>query len=263
MAVVQDLLQDLAQETEAFLGLLEQIGATRFSLVTPAAPWTVTDTVAHLAFFDDQQRFAILDPVGFGRSVAAAMELDRSLVDVARDTYVDEAPDEVVEWFETSRADLLKTFHECDPGTRISWFGPSMGVASAVTARLMETWAHGVDLSDTIDVAPVASARLRHIALLAHRAMPFAYGAHGLELPSEPLRFELTGPDGELWSFGDDDATSIVLGSALELCLVATQRRHIADTSLVATTEEAARYLSLAQAFAGAPGKGRQPRGDR
>ena len=261
MAVLEELLQDLADETEAFLSLLEQVGATRFSLVTPAAPWTVTDTVAHLAFFDDQQRFAILDPSGFEQSVEKAMLLDRSLVDIARDTYVDEAPDEVVEWFETSRADLLKTFHECDPGERLSWFGPSMGVASAVTARLMETWAHGVDLADTIDVAPVASARLRHIALLAHRAMPFAYGAHGLQLPLDPLRFELTGPDEELWSFGDEDATSIVLGSALELCLVATHRRHVADTSLVATTEEAAHYLSIAQAFAGAPGQGRQPKG--
>ena len=130
MAVLEELLQDLADETEAFLSLLEQVGATRFSLVTPAAPWTVTDTVAHLAFFDDQQRFAILDPSGFEQSVEKAMLLDRSLVDIARDTYVDEAPDEVVEWFETSRADLLKTFHECDPGERLSHPAPRLTVGA-------------------------------------------------------------------------------------------------------------------------------------
>lgn len=38
-----------------------------------------------------------------------------------------------------------------------------------------------------------------------------------------------------------------------------TQRRHPADTDLVATGPEVEEWLGLAQAFAGAPGPGREP----
>ncbi|MGH9081643.1 MAG: hypothetical protein ACRDYE_16470, partial [Acidimicrobiales bacterium] len=53
---------------------------------------------------------------------------------------------------------------------------------------------------------------------------------------------------------------SSVRGSALDFCLVVTQRRHVADTSLVIAGPEAAEWMSIAQAFAGPPGPGRPPR---
>ena len=30
------------------------------------------------------------------------------------------------------------------------WYGPSMSARSFVTARLMETWAHGMDVADAL-----------------------------------------------------------------------------------------------------------------
>ena len=260
MAVVPELIDGLEAETEALLGVLEGLRGAEFDLVTEASPWTVKDTIAHLAFFDDQQRLAIVDPSVFARSVEQALALDESFVDLARDTYRDENFSEVLEWFETSRADLLHSFRNCDHGARLRWFGPSMSVASALTARLMETWAHGVDITDALGRSPHGSERLRHVVRLAHRARPFAYAANHLEMPTSPLRFELMSPNGELWCEGDDDATSVVVGDALDLCLVATQRRNVVDTGLVASDGDASQWLSIAQAFAGPPGPGRAPR---
>ncbi len=260
MSLLEGLLEDLRAESEDLLMVLEDLEGDEWDLLTQAAPWTIKDQVAHLAFFDDQQRLAIVDPAVFAAGAAQAFALEKSIVDVARDTYAAEEGGEVFEWFETSRADLLHSFRQCSATQRLEWFGPSMSVASAITARLMETWAHGVDITDALGRSPQATSRLRHIVRLAHRARPFAYSSHRLEMPSSPLRFELTSATGELWSEGEEDATSVVVGSALELCLVATQRRHVLDTELVCSDESAAEWLAIAQTFAGPPGPGRAPR---
>ena len=260
MSLLPGLLEDLRMESEVLLMVLEALDTSQCDELTEAAPWTIKDHVAHLAFFDDQQRLAIVDPPLFAAGARQALSLSTSLVDVARDTYADEEAGEVFEWFETSRADLLHTFKACNSSDRLEWFGPSMSVASAVTARLMETWAHGVDITDALGRPPTSSDRLRHVARLAHRARPFAYESHRLEMPPEPLRFELTSPTGELWSEGDEAATSVIVGPALDLCLVATQRRHVLDTELVCSDTSAAEWLGIAQTFAGPAGPGRPPR---
>jgi len=44
-----------------------------------------------------------------------------------------------------------------------------------------------------------------------------------------------------------------VEGSALDFCLVVTQRRHLDDTKLDVTGDHAREWLQIAQAFAGEP----------
>ncbi|TXS35551.1 wyosine base formation domain-containing protein, partial [Streptomyces sp. t39] len=44
--------------------------------------------------------------------------------------------------------------------------------------------------------------------------------------------------------------------------LLVTQRAHRADLALRAEGADADRWLDIAQAFAGLPGKGRAPKGD-
>jgi hypothetical protein len=50
-----------------------------------------------------------------------------------------------------------------------------------------------------------------------------------------------------------------VAGSALEFCLLVTQRRHRDDLALAAEGAAADTWLDIAQAFAGPPGNGRSP----
>ena len=133
-----------------------------------------------------------------------------------------------------------------------------MSAASFISARVMETWAHGQDVADTLGVSREPTHRLRHVAHVGVRARPFSYVTRGLPVPPEPVRVELTGPAGETWTW-EPDATDSVTGDALDFCLVVTQRRHVADTDLAINGPLAEEWMTIAQAFAGPPGQGRAP----
>ena len=126
----------------------------------------------------------------------------------------------------------------------------------------METWAHGLDITDALHHPPSVSGRLRHVAHIGVRARDFAFAQHGLPVPTEPFRVELTAPDGSVWAWGPEDARQRVTGPALDFCLRVTRRRHRSDLALRATGPDADRWLDIAQAFAGPPGEERPPSGE-
>jgi uncharacterized protein (TIGR03084 family) len=105
------------------------------------------------------------------------------------------------------------------------------------------------------------TARLRHVAHLGVRTRDFAFTLHRLTPPAQPFRVELTGPAGERWTWGPDVATGRVTGPAEDFCLLVTQRRDPRDLAVVAEGEAARTWLSIAQAFAGPPGRGRRRTG--
>ena len=123
----------------------------------------------------------------------------------------------------------------------------------------METFAHGHDIATALGIERPASAGLRHIAHLGVATREFAFANRGLPVPEQPVRVELTGPTGEAWTFGPDDATEQVRGDALDFCLLVTKRLHRADTRLTATGPGADTWLDIAQCFAGAPTDGPPP----
>jgi uncharacterized protein (TIGR03084 family) len=145
---------------------------------------------------------------------------------------------------------------------RIPWYGADMSITSAVTARLMETWAHGQDIADALAIRREPTDRLRSIAHLGVATRPFSFRLRGLPVPQEEVTVELIAPSGEVWRWGDSKAAQRVTGTALDFCLVVTQRRHLADTALTIVGDGAARWMSVAQAFAGTPGPGRKPLSD-
>jgi uncharacterized protein (TIGR03084 family) len=155
---------------------------------------------------------------------------------------------------------LLTAFDKVDPAAKLPWYGPPMSRASFATARLMEYWAHGQDVADAVGVTRAPTLRLRHICHLGHRTRGFSYVNRGLTPPASDVRLELTAPEGTTWTYGGSDATDLVTGSALDFCLLVTQRRHRDDVALTAHGAGADEWLSIAQCFAGPPGPGRAKR---
>jgi uncharacterized protein (TIGR03084 family) len=260
-----DLLADLRAEHEDLDGMLDPLvqrddGGRRdgWDRPTPAVGWTVRDQVGHLAFFDEVALKAMVDPEGFASMAKRAMASDDDPMEEHLRRGRAMSGSEVLVWWRSARSGLLEAAAELDPGARVPWFGPPMGAMSFVSARLMETWAHGQDVADTLGVQRVPTRRLRHVAHLGVRARPYSYIVRGLEPPSAAVRVELLAPDDELWTWGDS-ADQIVRGSALEFCLVVTQRRNLADTSLETIGGNAAGWMAIAQAFAGPSGPGRPP----
>ena len=87
----------------------------------------------------------------------------------------------------------------------------------------------------------------------------FSYAVHGETPPPDPVRVELTAPEGGLWTWGPEDAMDRVTGPALDFCLLVTQRRHRDDLALAVTGPAATEWMAIAQAFAGEAGPGRSP----
>jgi uncharacterized protein (TIGR03084 family) len=254
--LLPELLADLHDETRVVDDLLSDLPPSYWRLPTPAEGWSIADQVSHLAYFDEALVTAVTDPESFRTGADALMTHGPDFAAYVADRFRSRAGAELRDWFRTSRARLLELFAGLDGSVRLPWYGPSMSRASAVTARIMETWAHGQDIADALGADYPATVRLRHIAHLGVLTFGFAFELQGLPVPPRPL-VDLTAPDGTSWTWGEPDAVERVSGTALDFCLVVTQRRHRDDVELVTTGPVGARWLSLAQAYAGPPGNGR------
>jgi uncharacterized protein (TIGR03084 family) len=254
------LLEDLEAEHGDLERLVGSLDEASWGLATPAEGWAIRDQISHLAFFDDAATAAIMDPETFTATAEAALAAGGDPMEEHLRRGRSIPGRDVLAWWREARRHMMAAAAGLDARDRIPWFGPPMGALSFVSARLMETWAHGQDVADARGVTRVPTARLRHIAHLGVRARPFSYVVGGLEVPVESVGVALRGPSGERWEWdADSPASSRVEGSALDFCLVVTQRRNVADTTLKVHGAAASEWLSLAQAFAGPPGPGRPP----
>ena len=127
-----------------------------------------------------------------------------------------------------------------------------MSARSAMTARQMETWAHGFEVFDLFGVEREESDRLRNLVMLGVNTFGWSHQVHDLPVPAVMPELSLTAPSGALWNFGDANAGRIV-GKAVDFAAVVTQTRALADTGLVVEGEVAKTWMANAQCFAGAP----------
>jgi uncharacterized protein (TIGR03084 family) len=253
------LLADLKAEGDSVESLVVDLPADQWATPTPAEGWTIAHQIAHLAWTDDASVLAVTDATGFQAVLDEALKAPTTFVDDAAEAGARRAPDDLLSWWRTSRVALVQALAEVPAGVKLPWFGPPMSPMSMATARLMETWAHGLDVADALGIERPATVRLRHVAHISVRTRDFAFHLNGRTPPPDPFRVELAAPDGSTWAWGPEDAAQRIVGTALDFCLVATQRRHRDDTDLKAEGPDADAWLDIAQAFAGLPGPGRGP----
>ena len=257
MTDVAALAADLRAEQDALDEVVDQLPEIRWNAPTPSPGWSVRDQIGHLTYFDGTAALAITDPDGFKGSLEellASGDMDGATLHRSM------AHTDLLDAWRANRRTLAEAAAGLQDGDRVPWYGPSMGAKSFLTARLMETWAHGQDVVDALDAERPVTDRLRHIAQLGFITRGWTYVNRGEEPPPGDVRLELTAPSGETWRFGPDDAADVVQGPALDFCLVVTQRRNVADTALVVTGGAARDWLAKAQAFAGPPTDSPEPR---
>jgi len=246
--LLADLLTDLLAEGEDLDALVAPLSASPWRAPTPAGGWSRRDAVVHLHRSDLAGLAALA-----GRDLAPHVPGVLTPADDGDDAGL------LAAWRQGRRA-LATALGAQPPGVRIPWFGPPMGLVSFASARLMETWAHGQDIADSLGVRREPTDRLRHVAELGVRTRGWSYAVRGATPPAGPVRVELAAPSGAMWTWGPDDAEDRVTGSALSFCLLVTQRRHRDDLPDLRTEGAGARgWLRIAQAYAGAPGPGRPP----
>lgn len=249
---MSDTVASFLDECAALDAFVTDLDDAGWALPTPAEGWTIAHQIAHLAWTDEIAAVAATDTTAFAAEVQVAMGDPMGHVDTRTEELAVLAPSELLARWRAGREALGRVLRAAPADTKLPWFGPPMSPRSMATARLMETWAHGQDVADALGVERTPTARLRDICHLGVRTRDFAYVINDRTPPAQPFRIELTGPDGDLWTWGEEDGEGSVTGSALDFCLVVTQRRDAADTDLQATGR-AQEWLPIAQVFAGAP----------
>ncbi|WP_280383753.1 TIGR03084 family metal-binding protein [Nocardia wallacei] len=268
MADLDALLRDFLAECADLDEIVAPLAQADWQRDTPADGWTIAHQIGHLTWTDEVATVSATDAEAFADLVRAAEQSASSgpVAPAAKAfTFVDEAaaaaaeataPDLLERW-RRGRVALAEALRALPTGVKLPWFGPPMSAASMVSARIMETWAHGQDVADTLGVVRAPTSRLRNIAHIGVRTRNFAYLVHGRTAPAEEFRVELTAPDGDSWAWGPADAAQRITGPALDFCLLVTQRRHRDDLALTTIGDDAADWLTIAQAFAGPSGPGR------
>ena len=261
---VSDVLADLLAEQQTLDDIVARLDVDQWLLSTPSPGWTIADQIGHLTYFDTTAALAVVDPASFQEAMTSLLSSGgagaESADDVVLGPYRAMSPNDLLAAWRVGRGTLEAAAARLENDTRVAWYGPSMGSKSFLTARLMEVWAHGQDIVDTVGAHREPTDRLRHIAQLGFITRGWTYMNRGLEMPATPVRAELTLPGGDVLSFGSEEADESILGPALDFCLVTTQRRHIDDTTLVVTGDSAREWMEMAQLFAGPPSDGPAPR---
>lgn len=246
---------DFRDESEALYRLLAPLGNADLDQTTAFKSWTINHVLGHLHLWNWAADTTLRDGAAF-------LDFFRTFQrDVARAGFrgfedawlAGRCGHELLEEWRSFYLAMAGRFARADPKLRVKWAGPDMSVLSAITARLMETWAHGQAVYDVLGVERADTDRIRNIAHLGVSTFGWTFSNRGLEPPGEVPHVRLTAPSGALWEWHADNATDRVEGAATEFCQVVTQTRNIADTNLTVTGAVAARWMEIAQCFAGPP----------
>jgi len=241
-----DTLDDLAAEQDRLESLLEPLTAEQWSAPSAAPGWSVADVVLHLA----QTEEAVATSVANAARPDLWERGDRALDDSVADAVsAQRAPGkEVFDRWKVARRQALAALRDADPDQRVPWAATPLKPRVLATTRLAEHWAHGLDITDPLGLPFPDTARLRHIAWLGHRTLPYAFEIAGL--PSYDVYCELTGPDGATYQYGSPDADSVIRGSAGEFCRVGARRLAPEQTSLVTEGPHAPDALRVLRNYA-------------
>ncbi|MXP20422.1 TIGR03084 family protein [Gordonia sp. HNM0687] len=259
MSLVETLVADLSDESRELDDLVADLDDAGWARPTPAPGWTIAHQIAHLSWTDEVASIAATDPDGFAAVLESGAHNPAGFVDEVAEQRSATPPAQLLEDWRTARKSLADALRSVPAGTKIPWFGPPMSASSMATARLMETWAHGLDIADALGVTRTATDRIKGVVHIGVRTRDFAYAVNGLTPPNAPFRYEITAPSGELWTWGPEDATDIVRGPAVDFCQLVTQRRALDDLDLTIEGDDTRQWAHIAQAFAGPPGEGRTP----
>jgi uncharacterized protein (TIGR03084 family) len=241
-----DVLDDLAAEYRQLDAVLAALTPRQWSAPSGAKGWTVADVVLHLA----QSEEAVGSPATTEAGAflpSTATTVDGAMADlVAAERGF--PPDAVLARWRKAAFATPDALRACPPGTRLAWVRTSLSPRTLATTRLAEHWAHAQDITVPLGIDYPDTDRLRHIAWLAHRTLPYAFSVAGR--PDAAVHCDLTAPDGTRWTFGDPAAPNRITGPAADFCRVGARRLTPERTALHAEGPDAAEALRLVRNYA-------------
>jgi uncharacterized protein (TIGR03084 family) len=244
----RSVVDDLEAEQDAVEALVAPLDADGLARPSAASGWSIADVLLHLA----QSEEAVVTCIT-AVSVGNPFPVEGSTTDEIVDNWVKaERGDPLAarDRWRTARRMAVDALRGADPDQRYPWIAATLRPEALATTRLAEHWAHGLDIAEPLGVDYPDTDRLRHIAWLAHRTLPYAFGL--IDQAPQPVYCELTAPGGTtVWTFGDPAAPSRISGGAGEFCRVGAQRLAPADSGLTAEGPYAEAALKVLRNYAG------------
>ncbi|HIF63212.1 MAG TPA: TIGR03084 family protein [Deltaproteobacteria bacterium] len=251
---------DFREESDVLHELLAAMDDSALARTTLYKDWTVNDVVGHLHFWNHAADLALADEDAFAELIDESIP---GIVELGHPVFTHRwlkgcEGSELVALWHGFYGEMSERFAAADPRKRVKWAGPDMSVRSSITARQMETWAHGQEVWDMAGAEFLGKAcpnsdRAKNIVVLGVKTLGWAFMNRGLEVPDPAPYVRLASPSGETWEFNDPATPDHVEGDAVDFCRVVTQTRNVADTSLVVTGDTATHWMQIVQCFAGPP----------
>ncbi|MCP4750918.1 MAG: TIGR03084 family protein [Proteobacteria bacterium] len=244
---------DFRDESEALYQLIEPIKDEDYQRQSLFKDWTINDVLGHLHMWNWAADLSLKDSDGFaefGKKLIA--DLAGSSLREFENNWLDGLKNkELLDEWRRFYLEMSERFAVAEPKKRVKWMGPDMSVLSSITARLMETWAHGQEVYDLLGVVRDNADRIKNIAVLGVNTFGWTYMVRSMDIPPKVPRVKLTAPSGAIWEWNESNADDSIEGAAQEFCQVVTQTRNIGDTKLQVKGEIATQWMSMAQCFAG------------
>lgn len=252
-------VHDFLAECQLLSSVIEPIGARDFERVTQFKGWTIEDVLTHLYFWNVQADHSIFAPDLFAKTLSEILPAIQSHgmrpVENAR---ISPRGFQLYQAWNDHFHDFCSRLNGIDPKLRVKWAGPDMSVRSSITARQMETWAHGHEVFDCLGQQRHEGDRIENIVILGVNTFGWSHSVQGLDIPQQIPHLKLTSPSGEIWEFGNPSDPERIEGTAVAFAQVVTQTRSVFDTDLQITGSGAQLWMETAQCFAG--GKEAPPR---
>ena len=247
---------DFKNESDALFEIIKTLSDDELKQKTGFKEWSINSIIGHLHTWNIAANRSLTSDEEFAKYVSlfGTEYSKRQKMSDFETVFLEgrEGQDLIQLWYDFYPK-MTETFKDADPKKRVKWMGPDMSVKSSITARLMETWAHGQAVYDVLGLVRNNLDHIKNITVLGNNTFKWCYTVHGKQIPEITPYLRLKAPSGEIWTFNNVSEDNLIEGNAEDFCQVVTQVRNIADVNLKLTGKIANEWMSIAQCFAGPP----------
>ena len=247
---------DFVEEAKQLGKLLEKQSDSVFDIVTLFKSWTINDVIGHLYMFDVAALKTLEgDKVfeDFFAPIRSGIKDGKTLLQMQKPFVGSLSGRALFKVWQKNTMAVGQAYLQVDPKQRVKWAGPDMSALSSITARQMETWAHGQEIFDALGERRLESDRIKNICHLGVVTYQWTFSNRQMAIPEPTPFIKLISPSGQLWEWNNSNSNTFVQGCAVEFAQVVTQVRSIHDTDLKVVGSSAESWMSFAQCFAGKP----------
>ncbi|MCI5096977.1 MAG: TIGR03084 family metal-binding protein [Rhodobacteraceae bacterium] len=248
--------EDFRQESRALAAVLEGLDDAGLHQPTLFKNWTIEDVLGHLHLFNVAAETSLQGEAAFAEFITpilADMQSGKTILECQYPWLDGLSGTALYQAWREGAESCADAFAAANPKDRVKWVGPDMSALSSITARQMETWAHGQEVFDALGIDRAEADRIRNICHLGVSTFGWTFINRKEPVPEPAPHVRLQGPSGAVWEWNEPQDDNCVTGSAVDFAQVVTQVRNVSDTDLRMTGDTAQRWMEVAQCFAGPP----------